>query len=48
MKNAVQIGSFVMIYKRNFIKIGSDIQQLIGRIHRDRMEIAEAYFRKAG
>jgi hypothetical protein len=34
MKYAVEIDSVVMIYMPSFIKIGSDIQRLIGGIHR--------------
>jgi hypothetical protein len=33
MKYAVEIGSGTMIYVPSFIKIGSAIQKLIGRIH---------------
>jgi hypothetical protein len=42
MKYAVEMGSGAMIDIPGFIKIGSGIQQLIGRIHRhtDSMEIA--------
>jgi hypothetical protein len=42
MKYAVEMGSDAMIYIPSFIKIDSDIQNLIGGIHRhtDRMEIA--------
>jgi hypothetical protein len=34
MKYAVEMGSGAMIYIPSFIKIGSGIQKLIGRIHR--------------
>jgi hypothetical protein len=34
MKYAVQMGSGAMICIPNIINIGSDIQKLIGRIHR--------------
>jgi hypothetical protein len=34
MKYAVQMGSSAMIYIPSLIKIGSDIQRLIGGIHR--------------
>jgi hypothetical protein len=34
MKYAVEMGSSAMIYASSFIKIGSDIQKLIGGIHR--------------
>jgi hypothetical protein len=51
MKYAVEMGSGAMIYIPSFIKIGSDIQQLMvggggGPPHRytDSMEIAQAYF----
>jgi hypothetical protein len=40
MKYAVEMGSGAMIYVPSFIKIGSDIQKLMGRgVHRhtDRM-----------
>jgi hypothetical protein len=42
MKYAVEMGSGAMIHIPSFVKIGSDIQKLIGWIHRhrDRMEIA--------
>jgi hypothetical protein len=42
MKYAVEMGSGAMIYIPSFIKIGSGIQKLLGRIHShtDRMEIA--------
>jgi hypothetical protein len=42
MKYAVENGSVAMIDIPSFIKIGSGIQMLIGRInrHTDRMEIA--------
>jgi hypothetical protein len=42
MKYAFGVGSFAMIYIPSFIKIGSGIQKLIGRIHRhaDSMVIA--------
>jgi hypothetical protein len=42
MKYAVQMGSGDMTYIPDFIKIGSCIQKLTGRIHRhaDSMEIA--------
>jgi hypothetical protein len=36
MKYAVEIGSGAMIYIPSFMKIGSGIQKLIGRIHRQR------------
>jgi hypothetical protein len=41
MKYVVKMGTGAMIYVPSFIKIGSDVQKLIGRIHRhpDRMEI---------
>jgi hypothetical protein len=34
MKYAVEIVSGAMIYRPSFIKTGSDIQKLIGGIHR--------------
>jgi hypothetical protein len=34
MKCAVDMGSFAMVYVPGFIKIGSGIQRLLGRIHR--------------
>jgi hypothetical protein len=34
LKYVVEIGSGVMIYMSNFIKIGSDIEKLMGGIHR--------------
>jgi hypothetical protein len=34
MKYAVEMGSGAMVYKPTFTKIGSDIQKLIGGIHR--------------
>jgi hypothetical protein len=42
MKYTVEMGSGAAIYKPSFIKTGSGIQKLIGRIHRhkDSMEIA--------
>jgi hypothetical protein len=42
MKYAVEMGSGAMICIPSFIKIGSDVQKLIGGIHRhtDSMEIA--------
>jgi hypothetical protein len=42
MKYVVEMGSVAMIYVPSFLKIGSGIQKLIGRIHRhtDRTEIA--------
>jgi hypothetical protein len=45
MKYAVQMGSGAMMCIPNFIKIGSDIQKLIGRIHRhtDSIEMAQGY-----
>jgi hypothetical protein len=36
MKCAVEMGSVAMIYIPSFMKIGSDIQNLIGSIHRHR------------
>jgi hypothetical protein len=33
MKHAVEMGSGAMIYIRSFIRIGSGIQKLMGRIH---------------
>jgi hypothetical protein len=46
MKRAVEMGSDVMIYKPNFIMIGSSIQNLIRGIHRhtDSMVISRVYF----
>jgi hypothetical protein len=46
MKYTVEMGSVAMIYIPSFIKIGSGIQRLMGRIHRhtDSMEITSAYF----
>jgi hypothetical protein len=46
MKYAVVVGSGAMIYLPSFINIGSDIQKLLGGIHRhtDSMEIAYVYF----
>jgi hypothetical protein len=46
MKYVVEMGSGVMIYIRNFIKIGSGIRRLRGGIHRhtDSLEIASYYF----
>jgi hypothetical protein len=42
MKYAAEIGSGAMIHIPSFIKMGSGIQKLIGRLHRhtDSMEIA--------
>jgi hypothetical protein len=42
MKYGVQMGSGAMTYIPSFVKIGSGIQRLIGRIqrHKDSMEIA--------
>jgi hypothetical protein len=42
MKYAVEMGSGAMLYIPSFIQIGSDIQKLIGGIHKhtDSMEIA--------
>jgi hypothetical protein len=34
MKYSVEMGSDAMMYVPNFIKIGSGVQKLIGRIHR--------------
>jgi hypothetical protein len=34
MKYAVEMGSGAMIYIPSFIKIGSGIQKLMGRVHR--------------
>jgi hypothetical protein len=41
MKYAVEMGSGAMIYITSFIKVGSDIQKLIGDTHRhtDSIEI---------
>jgi hypothetical protein len=46
MKNAVEMGSGVVIYILSFVKIGSGIHKLIAGIHRhtDSMVIAQAYF----
>jgi hypothetical protein len=46
MKYAVEMGSGAMIYIPNFIKIGSGIQKLVGRIYRhtDSMVISKANF----
>jgi hypothetical protein len=33
MKNAVEMGSVVVIYIPSFIKIGSGIQKILGGIH---------------
>jgi hypothetical protein len=42
MKYAVAMGSGAMMYVPSFIKIGSDIQKLIGRTyrHKEGIEIA--------
>jgi hypothetical protein len=42
MKYAVEMGSGAIMYIPSFIKIGSGVQKLIGRIHRhtDSMVIA--------
>jgi hypothetical protein len=40
MKYAFEMGSVVMINTPSFVKIGSAIQNLIGRIHIHRIEIA--------
>jgi hypothetical protein len=34
MKYAVELGSCAVIYIRSFIKIGSNIQKLIGELHK--------------
>jgi hypothetical protein len=34
MKYAIEMGSGAMLYVPSFIKIGSEIEKLIGRIHR--------------
>jgi hypothetical protein len=55
MKYAVEMGSGAVIYIPSFVKIGSRIHKLIGIFtgiqigrHTDSIEIARAYFRKAG
>jgi hypothetical protein len=50
MNYAVQMSLGTMVCIPSFIKIGSDIQKLIGGIHRqtDSMEITCAFFRKVG
>jgi hypothetical protein len=39
MKYAIEMDSGAMIYMPGFIKIGSSIQKLMGRLCRDSMEI---------
>jgi hypothetical protein len=39
MKYVVEMGSGAMLYIPNFIKISSDIQKLIGRIHRQQGDL---------
>jgi hypothetical protein len=51
MKYAVEMGLGAVIYVPSVIKIGSGIQKLIQgdiQTHIHSMEIASAYFRKAG
>jgi hypothetical protein len=40
MKYALEMGSVSMMYIPSFIKTGSGIQKLIGRLYRHRIEIA--------
>jgi hypothetical protein len=42
------MGSVPMMYIPSFIEIGSGIPKLIWTGYTDRMELAQAYFRKVG